>query len=76
MNELERLQSLLEAREVLDDQIRKARWALGMTKKRPRGVIPECGTESAYQRHRHYGEETDAACKAAHAEYNRLRSAG
>lgn len=43
------------------------------TKKRPRGVIPPCGTESAYQRHRARGEERDDACKKAHAAHNRAR---
>jgi len=41
------------------------------TGKRSRNVIPPCGTESAYQRHYSRGETQDAACKAAHATYNK-----
>jgi len=41
--------------------------------KRSRNVIPPCGTETAYQRHHNRGETQDAACKAAHATYNRSR---
>jgi hypothetical protein len=41
--------------------------------KRSRKVLPECGTESAYQRHRYYGEPQDDACKEAHAAHNRAR---
>lgn len=43
------------------------------SKKRPRNIIPPCGTESAYQRHRARGEERDEACKKAHAAHNRAR---
>jgi len=43
------------------------------TGKRSRKVIPPCGTETAYQRHYSRGEPPDAACKAAHATYNRSR---
>ena len=35
--------------------------------KRSRKVIPPCGTESAYQRHHHLGEERDEACLRAHS---------
>lgn len=42
--------------------------------RRSRKVAPECGTESAYQRHRYRKEPQDAACKEAHAAHNRARS--
>jgi hypothetical protein len=75
MNDLERLDFLREARAVLDDQIRALRAKLeGKRPRRSRLVMPECGTESAYQRHRYYSEPTDAACRAAHAEHNRKAS--
>lgn len=44
-------------------------------RKRSRLVVPECGTESAYQRHRHYGEEADDECLAAHRLHNRIKYA-
>lgn len=43
------------------------------TGKRPRKVIPECGTETAYQRHRYRGEDIDEACRAGHNAYNRAK---
>lgn len=73
MNPLERLDFLREARLVLNGQIKELERAIGV-RKRARNVVPECGSESAYQRHRHLGQETDAACRAAHAEHNRIRS--
>ncbi|MGH9088813.1 MAG: hypothetical protein ACRDYZ_12020 [Acidimicrobiales bacterium] len=45
----------------------------GRAKRRPRSHTPECGTESAYQRHRYYGEHRDDACRLAHAEHERSR---
>lgn len=39
------------------------------TRRRSRHVIPECGSESAYQRHRWYDEPKDDACLKAHARY-------
>lgn len=39
--------------------------------KRSRKVVPPCGTESAYQRHRNRGEPQDDACLRAHRIYNK-----
>lgn len=43
-------------------------------RRRSRHEVPECGTESGYQRHRHRGETCDP-CKAAHAEHQRINEA-
>lgn len=45
------------------------------TKKRSRHVVPECGTESAFQRHHHYGEPIDQACRDAHRLHERVKYA-
>lgn len=42
--------------------------------KRSRKVIPPCGTESAYQRHRYFKEAADEECLAAHAAHERVRA--
>lgn len=44
-------------------------------KRRSRYVIPECGTESAFQRHHYYGEDIDEACREAHRLHERVRYA-
>jgi hypothetical protein len=76
----ERLARLYQLRERLEQEIAAeealARQSPRRTKKRPRSVIPPCGTESAYQRHRHYGQKLtpgtdDCGCLAAHAAHNR-----
>lgn len=36
-------------------------------------VVPPCGTESGYQRHRWYGETCDA-CRLAHNAHERARA--
>lgn len=46
----------------------------GTMRRRPRHVVPECGTESGYQRHRTHGETCDE-CKAAHSAHERVKSA-
>ena len=71
----ERLAFLIEARTVLDQQIREVRARMsGKRSRRSSKIAPECGTESGYQRHRYVGEEADDACKIAHAEHNREAS--
>lgn len=76
----ERLMRLYSLRERVESEIAAeealARQSPRRTKKRPRNVMPECGTESAYQRHRHYGEKLnpgadECGCLAAHAAHNR-----
>lgn len=68
----QRAADLLRLRDLIDAELARIRYATQTVKKRPRSVIPECGTETAYQRHRHYGEERDEACKAAHAQHERI----
>lgn len=46
----------------------------GTMRRRPRSVVPECGTESGYQRHRARKETCDD-CKAAHAAHERVKAA-
>lgn len=43
--------------------------------RRSRLVVPECGSETAYQRHLHRGETADADCKEAHRLHERVRYA-
>lgn len=71
----QRLANLLQQRDVLDGEIAQLMADLQPVtgKKRPRNVIPPCGTESAYQRHRARGEDRDDDCKKAHAAYERAR---
>lgn len=70
----EKIDQLLTLRAKVDAELKAAVARLNAqpARKRSRLVVPECGTESAYQRHRHYGEETDEPCKAAHRLHNRL----
>lgn len=76
---MERLARLYQLRERLDAEISAAeniaRQSPRRVKKRSRNVMPECGTESAYQRHRHFGTlpgpEDECGCRAAHAAHNR-----
>jgi ABC-type nickel/cobalt efflux system permease component RcnA len=75
----ERLARLYQLRDRLDAEIlaaeHLARKSPRRVKKRPRNVIPDCGTESAYQRHRHFktlpGPDDECGCRAAHAAHNR-----
>ena len=79
MTEVERLAKMYALRDRLDAEIAAAealaRKSPRRGKKRPRNIIPECGTESAYQRHRHYGTlpgpDDECGCRAGHAAHNR-----
>lgn len=72
IDDAQRLEFLLEARRVLNEQIKDVRARVaGKQRRRPRNVIPPCGTESAYQRHRYYDQPRCDPCWAAHAEHNR-----
>lgn len=70
---LYQLQERLEAEILAAEAI--ARQSPRRVKKRSRYDVPECGTESAYQRHRHYGTipgpDDECGCRAAHAAHNR-----
>jgi hypothetical protein len=79
-----RLDVLVERRAKIDAEIEELRGLLGdraiitPTGRRSRLDVPECGTETAYQRHmyrrRKFGEPVpeDCGCRAAHAAHNRL----
>ena len=73
------LDDLIVQRQRIDYQIREALRIVDnqpiTRRKRSRHELPECGTESAYQRHRHYGEDQDEACKEAHRLHNRVQYA-
>lgn len=66
-----RLRKLFDLRDRIDTEI------LALTKtprqRRSRKVIPPCGTETGYQRHR-YHNETCERCKRAHAAHQRAKS--
>lgn len=68
------LGDLLTERARIDHQIRQALRAVEGHKgeRRSRLVVPDCGSETAYQRHRHQGEDADEKCKAAHRLHNRV----
>jgi hypothetical protein len=69
-----RLNALMARRSKIDAEIDELRGLLGLNRRRSRLVPPECGTESGYQRHRHYRETCDE-CRAAHAAHERARVA-
>jgi hypothetical protein len=73
----ERIDALLQLRAKVDAQIQHALREVNNqpTRKRSRHVVPECGTESAYQRHKHYGEDVDPPCQEAHRLHNRVQYA-
>lgn len=77
----QRLAELRDLRRHLDAEARKAKAAIAAQKpatrpRRSRHVVPECGSESAYQRHRYHGEVADYACLDAHALHEAERAAG
>ena len=57
----------------LSVRLARVEFAFTPTGKRSRKVIPACGTESAYQRHRYLRETADDECLAAHAAHERVR---
>lgn len=67
----DRAAELLKLRDKIDAELARLDAEYRPNKRRSRFEIPECGSESAYQRHRHYGEPQDEACKAAHAAHER-----
>lgn len=74
----QRIAELLRLRRKVDAEL--ARLALAAEpskiKRRSKFDIPDCGTESGYQRHRYYNEpKTDCGCAAAHAAHEREQSA-
>lgn len=73
----QRLAELRELRGRIDAEIRAVKTEIAASKPkrtyRPRHVVPPCGSESAYQRHRTRGEVADRACLDAHAAHERDR---
>lgn len=76
----QRLVALRDLRRRVDAEVRKTKAAIADQKPtrryRSRRVIPPCGCESAYQRHRYHGEIADRACLDAHAAHEAERTAG
>lgn len=79
-NEIKRrMEALTDLRKRVDDELLvladEAMTAQipGQTR-RSKLVIPDCGTETGYQRHRTKGENCDE-CKAAHAAHERVKAA-
>lgn len=77
----QRLIALRDLRRAVDAEVRKVKAAIADQRpptrpRRSRSVVPECGSESAYQRHRNRGEVADYACLDAHALHEAERSAG
>lgn len=71
----QRTAELLRLRRKVDEELaRLASVPLPKTR-RSKFEVPDCGTETAYQRHRHYGEEIDEDCRLAHNEHERVQGA-
>ena len=73
----ETVDALLTLRARVEAQIRStlARINAEPARKRSRFVVPDCGTESAFQRHHHFGEPIDEPCRDAHRLHERVRYA-
>lgn len=69
----QRIAELLRLRDAIDTELVRLQ-PVQPEKRRSRKIIPPCGTETAYQRHRYYGEERDEACLLAHAQHERVQS--
>lgn len=70
-----RLIELERLRREVEREIRRLTTVLATRKRRSRKIVPDCGTETGYQRHRYRGEDC-ADCKRAHALWNRARYVG
>lgn len=72
----QRIGELLRLRRKIDDELARLAIVSGLEKPKHRSkhIVPDCGTESAYQRHRYYGEPRCEPCLAAHSEHERVRS--
>lgn len=69
-----RLADLRAMRKRIDDEITVLEAAEYDPSRRSPKQVPECGTESGYQAHRHRGEDCPR-CRAAHAKHERVASA-
>lgn len=77
-----RIADLRALRQRVDDELTVLENADRPTPRRSRKVVPECGSETAYQRHRHSRDTatedrtvTCEECLAAHREHERVRAA-
>lgn len=71
----QRAAELLRLRRKVDEELARLANIEPPRTKRSKFDVPECGTDSGYQRHRYYGEEIDDACRLAHNEYERVQAA-
>lgn len=70
-----RIAELLRLRRKIDDELARLAAHKVPRTRRSKFDVPECGSETAYQRHRHYGQPIDDACRAAHNEHERVQAA-
>lgn len=74
----ERLQRLYDLqRRIADEIVLLEAGYIGTGRRKPRRSrydIPPCGSETAYQRHKHRGEQCDE-CRVAHAAHERVAAA-
>jgi hypothetical protein len=70
-----RIAELMRLRRKIDEELARLVGMKPPRTRRSKFEIPECGTESAYQRHRYNGEEIDEACRLAHNEHERVQAA-
>lgn len=71
----ERAAELLRLRRKIDAELTRLAGDKAPRTRRSKFDVPECGSDTAYQRHRHYGEPIDDACRAAHNEHERVQAA-
>ena len=70
-----RAAELLKLRRKIDAELARLAGDKAPRTRRSKFDVPECGTESAYQRHRYYGDDKCAPCVAAHSEHERVQAA-
>ncbi len=68
----QRIAELLKLRDRIDAELGRL-MPHNAPVRRSRKVLPQCGTESGYQRHRYLGETCDE-CRQAHASHERAAS--
>lgn len=71
----QRIAELLRLRRKVDQELARLASVPVPRTKRSKFDVPECGTDTAYQRHRYYGEDIDEECRLAHNEYERVQAA-
>lgn len=61
----ERAAELLRLRAKVDEELIRLARTIDTSKRRSKFDVPECGSETGYQRHRYLGEKCDE-CRVAH----------